>query len=180
MRQAIASPRLTSLPMHTDHAPGSPPQTSTTRPAGSPQCRQSAPSTIVIADANPWVRRELAISLRPHLRAETLIEARSPAEVLAPIANPHCTALVIDPCMPTIGQTDGLPLLRQICCLRNDLLILVLAHQPLRLLQDRRLPTQIRHVYAKTVNPRWLCRFISQALPRASPGTTSTMPGDAR
>lgn len=74
--------------------------------------------------------------------------------------------------MPTVGQADGMPLLRRICCLRRDLLILVLAQQPLRVLQDRALPAQIGHVYAKTVNPSWLCHVVSQALHGGSSGVT--------
>lgn len=136
--------------------------------------------TLVIADPNPWVRRELVRSVQPHLDGKALSEARSPAEVLVQIANPHCKVLVIDPCMPTVGQTDGMPLLRQICCLRRDLLILVLAQQPLRLLQDRALPAQVGHVYAKTVNPLWLCRFISQALRDESTGVTPLAQDAAR
>lgn len=135
---------------------------------------------LVIADANPWVRRELVRSVLPHLDGVTLSEARSPAEVLMQVTHPHCKVLVIDPCMPTVGQTDGMPLLRQICCLRRDLLILVLAQQPLRLLQDRALPAQVRHVYAKTVNPLWLCRFISQALRDESTGVTPLAQDAAR
>lgn len=134
---------------------------------------------LVIADPNPWVRRELVRSVLPHLEGKVLGEARSPAEVLMQIANPDCKVLVVDPCMPTVGQTDGMPLLRQICCLRSDLLILVLAQQPLRVLQDRELPAQIRHVYAKTVNPVWLGRFISQAL-EGSTGVTPQAPDAAR
>lgn len=135
---------------------------------------------LVIADANPWVRRELVRSVLPHLDGVTLSEARSPAEVLMQVTHPHCKVLVIDPCMPTVGRTDGMPLLRQICCLRRDLLILVLAQQPLRLLQDRALPAQVRHVYAKTVNPLWLCRFISQALRDESTGVTPLAQDAAR
>ncbi|HIE1098860.1 MULTISPECIES: hypothetical protein [Stenotrophomonas] len=136
--------------------------------------------TLVIADPNPWVRRELVRSVLPHLEGKVPGEARSPAEVLMQIANPDCKVLVVDPCMPTLGQTDGMPLLRQICCLRSDLLILVLAQQPLRVLQDRELPAQIRHVYAKTVNPVWLGRFISQALREGSTGVTPQAPDAAR
>ena len=60
------------------------------------------------------------------------------------------------------------------------LLILVLAQQPLRLLQDRALPAQVGHVYAKTVNPLWLCRFISQALRDESTGVTPLAQDAAR
>lgn len=123
-------------------------------------------TSIIIADPNPWVRRELAQTIRPYLGTEIINEARSPAEVLTLVADPHCRVLVIDPCMPTLGQTDGVPLLRRICCLRPDLLVLVLSPQRFSLLRDRALPAQIEHVYAKSVSAAWLCRFISLALLR--------------
>lgn len=121
-------------------------------------------STLVIADPNPWVRRELSQHLRQHLRAVAISEARSPSEVLAHIADPHCTMLVIDPCMPTVGQTDGIPLLRRICCLRRDLQILVLARQPQRLMCDKAFPRQIAHVHGKNISAAWLCCLVERAL----------------
>ena len=72
--------------------------------------------------------------------------------------------LVIDPCMPTVGQTDGMPLLRRICCLRRDLKILVLARHPQHLLRDKALPRQISHVYGKNISAAWLCRLVHRAL----------------
>ncbi|MGS7841783.1 hypothetical protein ACVMVA_08920 [Stenotrophomonas forensis] len=170
-------PRQSIARMHTFQAVDAQP-----RQSGTDACeiRSFLAPTLVIADPNPWVRRELVRSVQPHLDGKALSEARSPAEVLMQIANPHCKVLVIDPCMPTVGQTDGMPLLRQICCLRRDLLILVLAQQPLRLLQDRALPAQVGHVYAKTVNPLWLCRFISQALRDESTGVTPLAQDAAR
>jgi len=140
--------------------------------SGACESRPSPLPSLVIADANPWIRRELIRRLQPHLDGRTLGEARSPAEVLTQIASPRCNALIIDPCMPTVGQADGMPLLRRICCLRRDLLILVLAQQPLRVLQDPPLPAQIGHVYAKTVNPSWLRHVVSQALHGGSSGVT--------
>jgi len=125
------------------------------------------PETIVIADANPWVRRELNNHLHPHFGVDTIADARSPSEVLQQIADPRCRVLVIDPCMPTIGQTDGIPLLRRICCLRRDLQILVLARQPQQLLRDKALPRQIGHVYSKNISATWLCRFVDRALAHA-------------
>lgn len=119
-------------------------------------------------------------SLQPHLDGKTLGEARSPANVLTQIASPCCKVLIIDPCMPTVGQADGMRLLRNICCLRRDLLILVLAQQPLLVLQDRALPAQIGHVYAKTVNPSWLCHVVSQALREGSPGVRPPAQNAAR
>jgi len=127
---------------------------------------------LVIADANPWVRNELVLGIFPHLQGQSPREARSPSEVLARIADPACKVLVIDPCMPTIGQSDGIPLLRRVCCLRRDLLILVLAEDPQRLLQDRALPGRIEHVHAKTVSRAWLWRFITPALSRDAAGVT--------
>lgn len=127
---------------------------------------------LVIADANPWVRSELVLGIFPHLQGQAPREARSPSEVLARISEPACKVLVIDPCMPTIGQSDGIPLLRRICCLRRDLLILVLAEDPQRLLQDRALPGRIEHVHAKTVSRAWLWRFITPALSRDAAGVT--------
>ncbi len=127
---------------------------------------------LVIADANPWVRSELVLGIFPHLQGQAPREARSPSEVLARIADPACKVLVIDPCMPTVGQSDGIPLLRRICCLRRDLLILVLAEDPQRFLQDRALPGRIEHVHAKTVSRAWLWRFITPALSRDAAGVT--------
>ncbi len=127
---------------------------------------------LVIADANPWVRSELVLGIFPHLQGRAPREARSPSEVLARIADPTCKVLVIDPCMPTVGQSDGIPLLRRICCLRRDLLILVLAEDPQRLLQDRALPGRIEHIHAKTVSRAWLWRFITPALSRDAAGVT--------
>ncbi|CAH0287830.1 response regulator [Stenotrophomonas lactitubi] len=120
--------------------------------------------TLVIADPNPWVRHELALHIRPRLGAESVHEARSPSEVLAQVADPRCRMLVIDPCMPTLGQTDGVPLLRRICCLRRDLHILVLARQPQHLLRDKAFPRQIAHVCRKNISAAWLYRFIDRAL----------------
>jgi len=120
--------------------------------------------TVVIADPNPCVRRELGRSIGALLGGEPAREARSPSDVLALIADAGCKALVIDPCMPTVGQHDGMPLLRRICCLRNDLLVLVISHQPRQLLRARALPPRIKHVYAKTVDPAWLCQFIRPVL----------------
>ncbi|MBK0012034.1 hypothetical protein IAE56_06550 [Stenotrophomonas sp. S41] len=125
------------------------------------------PETIVIADANPWVRCELNNHLHPHFGADAIAEARSPSEVMLQIADPRCRVLVIDPCMPTIGQTDGIPLLRRICCLRRDLQILVLARQPQQLLRDKAFPRQIGHVYGKNISATWLCRFVDRALAEA-------------
>lgn len=127
----------------------------------------SLPETILIADANPWVRRELNHHLRPHFGADAIAEARSPSEVMLQIADPRCRVLVMDPCMPTIGQTDGIPLLRRICCLRRDLHILVLARQPQQLLRDKAFPRQIGHVYGKNISATWLCRFVDRALAHA-------------
>lgn len=127
----------------------------------------SLPETIVIADANPWVRRELIQHLRPHFGAGAIAEARSPSEVMLQTADPRCRVLVIDPCMPTIGQTDGIPLLRRVCCLRRDLQILVLARQPQQLLRDKAFPRQIGHVYGKNISATWLCRFVDRALAKA-------------
>lgn len=127
--------------------------------------RPGEPSpTVVIADPNPCVRRELGRSIRALLGGEPPREARSPSEVLTWIADARCKVLVIDPCMPTVGQHDGMPLLRRICSLRNDLLVLVISHQPRQLLRDRALPSRIKHVYAKTVDPAWLCHFIRPVL----------------
>lgn len=150
--------------------------------SGSGACenRSSPVPTLVIADANPWIRRELIHGALPYLGGKALGEARSPADVLTQIASPRCKALIIDPCMPTVGQVDGMPLLRRICCLRRDLLILVLAQQPLRVLQDRALPAQIGHVYAKTVNPSWLCHFVSQAVREGPSGVTPPAQDAAR
>lgn len=142
-------------------------------------------NALVIADANPWVRSELALGIFPHLQGQAPREARSPSEVLARIADPTCKVLVIDPCMPTIGQSDGIPLLRRICSLRRDLLILVLAEDPQRLLQDKALPGRIEHVHAKTVSRAWLWRFITPALEQqfpdlpasAAPGRHAAPPG---
>lgn len=122
-----------------------------------------APS-LLIADANPWVRSEFNRHLRSQRVAVAIHEARSPSEVLTRITDPRCTMLVIDPCMPTIGQTDGIPLLRRICCLRSDLQILVLARQPQLLLRDKAFPRQIAHVYGKNISAAWLCRFVERAL----------------
>lgn len=124
----------------------------------------SDPHPVVIADANPWIRRELALNIRQLRGAVTIHEARSPSEVLAHIADPRCAMLVIDPCMPTVGQTDGMPLLRRICCLRRDLKILVLARHPQHLLRDKALPRQISHVYGKNISAAWLCRLVHRAL----------------
>ncbi len=129
--------------------------------------RRSLSATLVIADANPWIRRELSQQIRPHLRTETIHEARSPSEVLMRVADPRCSLLVIDPCMPTLGQTDGTPLLRRICCLRRDLHILVLARQPQQLLRDKAFPRQIGHVCGKNISATWLCRFVERALAQA-------------
>ncbi len=123
--------------------------------------------TVVLADANPWVRRELNNHLHPHFGADAIAEARSPSDVLLQIADPRCRVLVIDPCMPTIGQTDGIPLLRRVCCLRRDLQILVLARQPQNLLRDKALPRQIAHVCSKNISAAWLRRFIDRALSEA-------------
>jgi len=122
---------------------------------------------VVLADANPWVRRELNNHLHPHFGADAIAEARSPSDVLLQIADPRCRVLVIDPCMPTIGQTDGIPLLRRVCCLRRDLQILVLARQPQNLLRDKALPRQIAHVCSKNISAAWLRRFIDRALSEA-------------
>ncbi|KAA8995112.1 hypothetical protein FJU31_15650 [Stenotrophomonas cyclobalanopsidis] len=124
-------------------------------------------ATLVIADANYWIRNELRLHIHPVLETETIHEVRSPSEVLTHIADPRCRALVIDPCMPTIGQTDGIPLLRRVCCLRRDLQILVLARQPQQLLRDKAFPRQIRHVYGKNISATWLCRFVDRALAQA-------------
>lgn len=129
--------------------------------------RMSLSATLVIADANPWIRRELSQLTRSHLRTETIHEARSPSEVLMRVADPRCRVLVIDPCMPTVGQTDGTPLLRRICCLRRDLHILVLTRQPQNLLRDKALPRQIAHVCSKNISATWLRRFIDRALSEA-------------
>lgn len=150
------------MPVATAPADRSP--TPETRSKRRREDRQPPSPTVVIADANPWVRRELAMGISPHLPNGTPGEARSPAEVLMSIAEPRCRVLVIDPCMPTVGQSDGLPLLRRICCLRRDLLILVLTPHPRQLLRDRGLPAQIEHVYAKSVSAIWLSRFIGLAL----------------
>jgi len=123
--------------------------------------------TLLIADPNPWIRRELNQHLHPHFGADAIAEARSPSEVMLQIADPRCRVLVIDPCMPTIGQTDGIPLLRRICCLRRDLQILVLARQPQQLLRDKAFPRQIGHVYGKNISAIWLCRFVDRALAHA-------------
>lgn len=120
--------------------------------------------TLVIADANPWVRQELGAHFRPLLAPQSVQEARSPSEVLMRIANPRCRMLVIDPCMPTLGQTDGVPLLRRICCMRDDLHILVLARQPQLLLRDKAFPRQIAHVHGKSIHASWLCRLVERAL----------------
>lgn len=125
------------------------------------------PASVVIADANPWLRREIGLNIQPYLGRETVQEARSPSEVLMRVADPNCRALVIDPCMPTIGQTDGMPLLRRIYCLRRDLHILVLARQPQLLLRDKSFPRQIAHVYGKNISAAWLGRFIAMALRQA-------------
>ncbi len=130
----------------------------------SDDCR---PFSVVIADPNPWVRRELGLNTLTHLWPKAIREARSPSEVLQQIADPRCRVLVIDPCMPTIGQTDGIPLLRRICCLRRDLQILVLARQPQNLLRDKALPRQIAHVCGKNISAAWLRRFIDRALAEA-------------
>ena len=128
--------------------------------------RHTSP-TLLLADANPWVRRELNNHLHPHFGADVIAEARSPSDVLQQIADPRCRVLVIDPCMPTIGQTDGIPLLRRVCCLRRDLQILVLARQPQQLLRDKAFPRQIGHVYGKNISATWLCRFVDRALAQA-------------
>lgn len=133
---------------------------------GSKECPQPT-ITLVIADANPWIRQELSLHARQILGASTISEARSPSEVMLQIADPRCRVLVIDPCMPTIGQTDGVPLLRRICCLRRDLQILVLARQPQQLLRDKAFPRQIGHVYGKNISATWLCRFVDRALAEA-------------
>ncbi|WP_256644207.1 MULTISPECIES: hypothetical protein [unclassified Stenotrophomonas] len=80
------------------------------------------------------------------------------------VADPNCRMLVIDPCMPTLGQTDGVPLLRRICSLRRDLHILVLAQQPQLLLRDKAFPRQIAHVHGKSIHVTWLCLLIERAL----------------
>ncbi|WP_159097530.1 hypothetical protein [Stenotrophomonas sp. SAU14A_NAIMI4_5] len=133
---------------------------------GSRECSQPS-ITLVIADANPWIRHELSLHARQILGISTISEARSPSDVLLQIADPRCRVLVIDPCMPTIGQTDGVPLLRRICCLRRDLQILVLARQPQQLLRDKAFPRQIAHVYGKNISATWLCRFVDRALEEA-------------
>ncbi|MGE6332845.1 hypothetical protein [Stenotrophomonas sp. NPDC077659] len=121
-------------------------------------------ATLVIADANPWVRQELGAHIRPLLAPQAVQDARSPSEVLMRVADPSCRMLVIDPCMPTLGQTDGVPLLRRICCLRRDLHILVLARHPQQLLRDKAFPRQIAHVHGKNIHASWLWRRIERAL----------------
>lgn len=127
----------------------------------------SQASAIVIADANRWIRRELVLNIFPLLQGQASREARSPSEVLERISNATCKVLIIDPCMPTVGQSDGIPLLRRICCLRRDLRILVLTRQPQQLLRDSAFPRQIGHVHGKNINATWLCRFVDQALAQA-------------
>ncbi|WP_295521150.1 hypothetical protein [uncultured Stenotrophomonas sp.] len=124
---------------------------------------------VVVADPNPWIRRELSLQLQPYLAASAILQARSPTEVLTHIADPQCRMLVIDPCMPTPGQTDGLPLLRHVFGLRPDLHIFVLAMQPQQLLRDRTFPRQIAHVHDKHIASAWLAPFIAQALMQYPP-----------
>lgn len=153
---------LLNISMHTDGTlcPCAKPP----RPAQPPKPTHSI---LVIADANPWVRRELGEQIRPLLPSQAVQDARSPFEVMLQIADPRCRLLVIDPCMPTIGQTDGIPLLRRVCCLRRDLQVLVLARQPHQLLRDKAFPRQISHVYGKNISATWLCRFVDRALTEA-------------
>ncbi|HYQ22067.1 response regulator [Stenotrophomonas sp.] len=150
--------------MHEAFALALPASSSDNEPLYAPE-RPALPSqTWVIADPNPWLRRELTHHISTHLGGARAGEARSPSEVLTLIADPRCRVLVIDPCMPTVGQSDGMPLLRRIRSLRDDLLVLVLTQHPRHMLRDHALPAGIEHVYAKTVDPAWLCRFIAPAL----------------
>ena len=153
--------------MHSVSASIDSPSTSKTKSEGFGIPHRHTSPTLLLADANPWVRRELNHHLHPHFGADAIAEARSPSEVMLQIADPRCRVLVIDPCMPTIGQTDGVPLLRRICCLRRDLQVLVLARQPQQLLRDKAFPRQIGHVYGKNISATWLCRFVDRALAQA-------------
>lgn len=119
---------------------------------------------IVIADANPWVRRELGLYMSAQLGGESIVEARSPSAVLDAIADPKRRILVIDPRMPTRGQCDGIPLLRQICRLRPELFVVVLSEEPHRLLRQRNLPPGIAHAYRKQMSPAWLWHIVTPAL----------------
>lgn len=150
--------------MNAAYASIAPPPTSKTRTEGFGTPHRRTSPTLLLADANPWIRRELNQHLHPHFGADAIAEARSPSEVLLQVADSRCRVLVIDPCMPTIGQTDGVPLLRRICCLRRDLHILVLARQPQHLLRDKSFPRQIAHVCRKNISAARLYRFIDRAL----------------
>ncbi|WMJ69897.1 response regulator [Stenotrophomonas sp. 24(2023)] len=81
---------------------------------------------IVIADPNPVLRRELQACLQQHVAGSSITHARSPHEAEQHAGNPACDLLVIDPYMPTPGQSDGIALLNRIVRARPDLQVIVL------------------------------------------------------